>query len=73
MRLISALELHQQSESELSALFRTVSKGLILTERGSPERKKCSRLARKHQPGTGGPDDSGLARGAKRGLHALQA
>jgi hypothetical protein len=41
MRLISALELHQQSESELSALFRTVSKGLILTERGSPERKNA--------------------------------
>jgi hypothetical protein len=41
MRLISALELHQQSESELSALFRTVSKGLILTERDRPSEKNA--------------------------------
>jgi hypothetical protein len=39
MRLISNLELQQRSESELSALFCTVSKGLVRTERGSPERR----------------------------------
>ena len=39
MKLISNHELHQRSESELSALFCTVSKGLVRTERGSPERR----------------------------------
>ena len=39
MRLISNLELQQRSESELSALFRTVSEGLVRTRRGSPERR----------------------------------
>ena len=39
MRLISNLELQQRSESELSALFCTVSKGLVRSERGSPERR----------------------------------
>ena len=39
MRLISNLELQQRSESELSALFCTVSKGLVRTERESPERR----------------------------------
>jgi hypothetical protein len=29
MKLISNHELHQRSESELSALFRTVSEGLV--------------------------------------------
>ncbi len=41
MRLISTLELHQHSESELSELFRTVSKHLIRTDRGSPERRNA--------------------------------
>ena len=38
-RLILNLELQQRSESELSALFCTVSKGLIRSARGSPERR----------------------------------
>jgi hypothetical protein len=41
MRLISNLELQQRSESELSALFCTVSKGLVRTSRGSPERRNA--------------------------------
>ncbi len=41
MRLISAYELHRRSESELSLLFRQVSKGLVLTNRGSPERRNA--------------------------------
>jgi hypothetical protein len=39
MRLLLNLELQQRSESELSALFCTVSKGLVRTERESPERR----------------------------------
>ena len=39
MKLISKHELQKQSESELSALFCTVSKGLVRTKRGSPERR----------------------------------
>jgi hypothetical protein len=39
MRLILNLELQQRSENELSALFCTVSKGLVRTERESPERR----------------------------------
>jgi hypothetical protein len=41
MRLISNHELQQRSESELSALFRTVSEGLVRTSRGSPERRNA--------------------------------
>ena len=41
MKLISNHELQKQSESELSALFCTVSKGLIRTKRGSPERRNA--------------------------------
>jgi hypothetical protein len=41
MRLISNYELYRQSESELSALFCTVSKGLVRTKRGSPERRNA--------------------------------
>jgi hypothetical protein len=41
MRLISSHELQQRSESELSALFRTVSEGLVRTRRGSPERRNA--------------------------------
>ena len=41
MRLISNLELQQRSESELAALFCTVSKGLVRTKRGSPERRNA--------------------------------
>ena len=41
MKLISNHELLERSESELSALFLTVSKGLIRTARGSPERRNA--------------------------------
>ena len=41
MKLISNHELLKQSESELSALFRTVSEGLARTSRGSPERRNA--------------------------------
>jgi hypothetical protein len=39
MKLISNHELYKRSESELSALFCTVSKGLVRTKRESPERR----------------------------------
>jgi hypothetical protein len=39
--LISNHELQKRSESELSALFCTVSKGLVRTVRGSPERRNA--------------------------------
>jgi len=41
MRLISAFELHRRSANELSVLFQQVSKGLALTQRGSPERRNA--------------------------------
>lgn len=41
MKLISAFELHRRSASELSDLFRHVSKGLALTQRGTPERRNA--------------------------------
>jgi len=41
MKLISAFELHRRSANELSALFGRVSKGLVLTERGTPERRNA--------------------------------
>lgn len=41
MKLISAYELHRRSESELSDLFGKVSKGLALTQGGSPERRNA--------------------------------
>ena len=41
MKLISSHELQTRSESELSALFCTVSKGLIRTKKGSPERRNA--------------------------------
>ena len=41
MKLISNHELDERSESELSALFRTVSEGLVRTRRGSPERRNA--------------------------------
>ena len=41
MRLISNQELQKRSESELSALFCTVSKGLVRTKKGSPERRNA--------------------------------
>jgi hypothetical protein len=41
MKLISNHELHERSESELSALFRTVSEELVRTRRGSPERRNA--------------------------------
>ena len=41
MKLILNCELQKRSESELSALFCTVSKGLVRTKRGSPERRNA--------------------------------
>lgn len=41
MKLITNHELLQRSESELSALFREVSEGLMRTGRGSPERRNA--------------------------------
>ena len=51
MKLISNHELHQRSESELSALFRTVSEGLVRTRRRIVRAQERSRLAGKYQPG----------------------
>ena len=39
MKLISNHELQKWSENELSALFGTMSKNLVRTKRGSPERR----------------------------------
>ena len=41
MKLISNHELQRWSESELSALFCTVSKELVRTKRESPERRNA--------------------------------
>jgi hypothetical protein len=41
MKLISNYELQKRSESELAALFCTVSQGLVRTARGSPERRNA--------------------------------
>ena len=41
MRLISAIELYSRSENELSALFQSVTKGLVRTEWGTPERRNA--------------------------------
>jgi hypothetical protein len=41
MKLLSSHELQKRSDSELSALFRTVSQGLVRTARESPERRNC--------------------------------
>lgn len=41
MRLISAFELHRRSATELSALFGQITKGLALTQRGTPERRNA--------------------------------
>jgi hypothetical protein len=41
MRLISNQELQKRNESELSALFCMVSRGLIRTEKGSAERRNA--------------------------------
>lgn len=41
MRLISAHELDGRTETELSALFQKVSKGLVRTERSTPARRNA--------------------------------
>ena len=41
MKLISNHELQKRSNSELSALFCTVSQGLVRTVRGSHERRNA--------------------------------
>ena len=40
-KLISSHELQKRSESELSALFCAVWKGLVRTKKGSPERRNA--------------------------------
>ena len=40
-KLICNHELQKHTASELSALFCTVSKGLVRTKRGSPERRNA--------------------------------
>lgn len=41
MKLITNHELQKQSESQLSALFCTVSKDLVRTKQASPERRNA--------------------------------
>jgi hypothetical protein len=41
MKLFTNHELQKRSDSELSALFRTVSQGLVRTVKGSPERRNA--------------------------------
>jgi hypothetical protein len=41
MKLISNFELQRRNDSELSALFGQVSKGLVRTRRHSPERRNA--------------------------------
>jgi hypothetical protein len=41
MKLICAFELHRRSAKELSALFAQVSKGLLLTQPGTSERRNA--------------------------------
>jgi hypothetical protein len=41
MKLITNHQLQKRGESELSALFCTVSTGLVRTSRGSPERRNA--------------------------------
>ena len=41
MKLICNHELQKHTASELSALFCAVSKGLVRTKRGSPERRNA--------------------------------
>jgi hypothetical protein len=41
MRLISNYELQTHNEKELSAIFCRVSKNLVLTQKGSPERRNA--------------------------------
>ena len=41
MKLICNHELQKHTPNELSALFCTVSKGLVRTKRGSPERRNA--------------------------------
>jgi hypothetical protein len=41
MKLVTNHELQKRSDSELSALFCTVSQGLVRTKRGSPERRNA--------------------------------
>jgi hypothetical protein len=41
MKLISTYELTARNENELSALFSSVSQGLVRTKRDSPERRNA--------------------------------
>jgi hypothetical protein len=59
MKLISSHELQPRSLSELSDLFGKVSKGLVLTRRGSPERRNAlatlENIARERRARLAGP------------------
>jgi hypothetical protein len=41
MKLITTIELTRRNESELSALFAQVSRGLVRTRRGTAERRSA--------------------------------
>ena len=41
MKLITTHELNRRSLNELSALFAQVSRGLVSTQRGTPERRNA--------------------------------
>lgn len=59
MKLISSHELQPRSLSELSDLFRKVSKGLVLTRCGTPERRNAlaslENIARERRARLAGP------------------
>jgi hypothetical protein len=59
MKLISSHELQPRSLSELSDLFGKVSKGLVLTRSGSPERRNAlaslENIARERRARLAGP------------------
>ena len=59
MKLISSHELQPRSLSELSDLFGKVSKGLVLTRRGTPERRNAlaslENIARERRARLAGP------------------
>lgn len=41
MRLITSYELSRKSKKELAALFADVSQAMIMTEKGTPERRNA--------------------------------
>lgn len=59
MKLISSHELQPRSLSDLADLFGKVSKGLVLTRRGTPERRNAlaslENIARERRTRLAGP------------------